>query len=300
MKPKKGRNLGDMPKILIVGADGQLAFDLIKIFSNDYEIIKAVHGDFDVADKIATENFIKNCAPNIVINTVAYHKTEECELSPEKSFAVNAIGAFNVAKAAKEVGAKVIFISTDYVFDGSKEFFTEGDIPNPLNVYGASKLAGENLTKIVNENHYIIRTSWLYGVHKSGKGNNFVTLMLEKAKNDEIIKVIDDQFGSPTYTYNLALKIKELIDKSISSGVYHITNSGSCSWYEFAERIFELSNLKPNLERIKSGDGPSKIKRPKYSSLISENLKKQGIENLRPWQKALGDFMLEYNNKKPW
>ena len=286
-----------MRRVLIVGANGQLAFDLIKIFSNDYEIIKAVHDDFDVADKIATENFIKNYTPDIVINTAAYHKTEECELNPEKSFAVNAMGAFNVAKATKKVNAKVIFISTDYVFDGSKEFFTEGDIPNPLNVYGASKLAGENLTKIVNENYYIIRTSWLYGVHKSGKGNNFVTLMLEKAKNGENIKVINDQFGSPTYTYDLALKIKELIDKNISSGIYHITNSGSCSWYEFARKIFELSNLKPNLERIKSEDNPSKIKRPKYSVLVSENLKKQRIENLRPWQEALSDFMLEYNRK---
>ncbi len=187
-----------MRRVLIIGADGQLAFDLIRIFGDGYEIIKAVRSDVDVADKIATENFIKNCAPDIVINTAAYHKTEECELNPEKSFAVNAIGAFNVAKAAKEIGAKVIFISTDYVFDGAKEYFVESDSQNPLNVYGASKLAGENLTKIANENHYIIRTSWLFGIHKSGKGNNFVTLMLEKAKNGENIKVVNDQFGSPT------------------------------------------------------------------------------------------------------
>ncbi len=280
-------------KILVIGSTGMLAFDLIKVFSNDYEIIKAVHSDFDVADKIATENFIKNCAPNLIINAAAYHKTEECELNPEKSFAVNAIGAFNVAKATREIGAKIIFISTDYVFDGNKEYFTESDIPNPLNVYGTSKLAGENLTKIANENYFIIRTSWLFGIHKSGKGNNFVTLMLEKAKNDENIKVVDDQFGSPTYTYDLAAKIKELIDKNVSSGIYHITNSDSCSWYEFARKIFRLSNLKPNLERIKSGDGPSKIKRPKCSVLISENLKKQGVENLRPWQEALSSYFDE-------
>jgi len=274
-----------------------LAFDLIKIFGDSYEIIKSVRSDFDVADKMAAENFIKNCAPDVIINTAAYHKTEECELNPEKSFAVNAIGAFNVAKVAKEIGAKVIFISTDYVFDGTKEYFVESDIPNPLNVYGVSKLAGENLIKIANEDYYIIRTSWLFGIHKSGKGNNFVTLMLEKEKNGENIKVVDDQFGSPTYTYDLALKIKELVDKNVLPGMYHITNSGSCSWHEFTQKIFELSNLKPNLEQVKSADGPSKIKRPKYSVLISENMKKQGIESLRPWQEALGDFMLEYNKK---
>ncbi|KKR55415.1 MAG: dTDP-4-dehydrorhamnose reductase [Candidatus Curtissbacteria bacterium GW2011_GWA1_40_24] len=286
-----------MRKILIVGANGQLAFDLIRIFSGNYEILKADSGNFDVADKIATESFIKNHAPNIVINTAAYHKTEECELNPEKSFAVNAIGAFNVAKAAKEVGAKIVFISTDYVFDGGKKYFTESDAPNPLNVYGASKLAGENLTKIANEDYFIIRTSWLFGIHKSGKGNNFVTLMLEKAKNGENIKVVNDQFGSPTYTYDLALKIRELIDKNIPSGAYHITNSNSCSWYEFAQKIFELTNMRISIEKIKSTDSPSRIKRPQYSVLISENLKKQGIESLRPWQDALGDFVLECNKK---
>jgi len=284
-----------MKKVLIIGANGQLAFDLIKVFKDDSEIIGSTHEDFDVADKMAVFNFIENKKPEIIINAAANTKTEECELNPEKSFQTNAIGAYNVSKAAASIGAKIIFVSTDYVFDGSKEFFTELDNPNPLNVYGASKLAGENLVKIANENHFIIRTSWLFGIHKSGKGNNFATLMLEKAKVGENIKVTDNQFGSPTYTYDLALKIKELIDKNVSSGIYHITNSGSCSWYEFAEKIFELSNLKPNLERIKSENSLSKIKRPKYSILVSENLKKQGIESLRPWRGALGDFLLEYN-----
>ncbi|MBI2635355.1 MAG: dTDP-4-dehydrorhamnose reductase [Parcubacteria group bacterium] len=278
-------------KVLIVGSAGMLAFDLLRTFEDDYEVIGASRADFDVTDKSAALSFIKNHTPDVVINTAAYHKTEECELNPEKSFAVNAIGAFNIAKAAKKVGAKIIFINTDYVFDGSKEFFTENNNPNPLNVYGASKLAGENLTKIANENHYIIRTSWLFGGHRSGKGHNFVSLMLGKAKNGENIKVINDQFGSPTYAYDLAVKIKELINKKAPSGIYHITNNGSCSWYEFAERIFKLAKLNPKIEKIKSSDGASKIKRPKYSVLISENLRKLGIDNLRPWQEALADHL---------
>ncbi len=282
-------------KVLIVGSDGQLAFDLIKVFKDDCEVAGSTHKDFDVADKTAVFNFIENKKPEIIINAAANTKTEECELNPEKSFQTNAIGAYNVSKAAASVGAKIIFISTDYVFDGSKEFFTESDNPNPLNVYGASKLAGELLTRIANQDYFIIRTCWLYGAHGSGKGYSFISLMLEKARNSENIKVVDDQFGSPTYTYDLALKIKELINKNAPAGTYHIANSCSCSWYEFAKKIFELSNLKPNFEQIKSGDGLSKIKRPKYSVLLSENLKKQGIESLRPWQNALRDFLSEYN-----
>jgi len=280
-------------KILIIGANGQLAFDLVRIFEGDYGVIRVDREDFDISDWSATNRFIAAVRPDIVINTAAYHKTEECEINPERSFAVNAIGAFNAAEAAKEIGAKIIFFSTDYVFDGKKKFFTEDDKPNPLNVYGASKLAGENLIKIANDNFYIIRTSWLFGIHRSSKGLNFVNSMFEKAKNNETIKVVDDQFGCPTYTYDLALKIKELVDKNAASGIYHITNSGSCSWHEFAQKIFELASLQSNIEKIKSKDSPSKIRRPQYSVLISENLKKQGIESLRPWQEALSAYLDE-------
>ena len=284
-----------MAKIIIIGANGQLAFDLKKVFEIDHEVIGATRADFDITDGVSVSNFIKYHAPDIVINTAAYHKTEECELNPEKSFAVNAVGAYNAAKAAADINAKIVFFSTDYVFGGDKENFKESDAPNPLNVYGASKLAGEILTRTANKNYYIIRTSWLYGSHKSGKGNNFVSLMLEKAINGENIKVVDDQFGSPTYTRDLALKIKELIDKKAPSGIYHITNSGSCSWYEFARRIFEFSGVKADISAISSAERQSNMKRPKCSVLVSENLEKQGIEKLRPWQDALREFLVQYS-----
>jgi len=280
-------------KILIIGSTGQLAFDLIRVLKEDCEVIGASRADFDVTDRSAIENFIKNHRPDIVINTAAFHKTEECELNPEKSFAVNAIGAFNAAKAATETGAKIIYISTDYVFDGSKEFFTENDKPNPLNVYGASKLAGEILTKIANENYYIIRTCWLFGIHKSGKGHNFVSLMLEKAKNGETIKAVSDQFGSPTYTYDLAVKIEELIDKKAPPGIYHITNGGFCSWYELTKKIFELSQVKADLVPVSSQEYPSNIKRPKFSVLKSEKLKAVTLDDLRPWEEALAAYFEE-------
>jgi dTDP-4-dehydrorhamnose reductase len=283
-----------MKKVLIIGANGQLAFDLIKIFKGDYEIIRADREDFDVSDWSAASRFMAIARPNIVINTAAFHKTEECEFNPQKSFEVNTIGALNTAKAAAAVNAKIVFISTDYVFDGNKKNFSEDDKPNPLNVYGTSKLAGELLTRIANQDYFIIRTCWLYGAHSSGKGYNFVSLMLEKARSGENIKVVGDQFGSPTYTYDLALKIKELIDKNAPSGIYHITNSGSCSWYEFAKKIFEIVNINTNLEAVDSNAKPSNIKRPRYSVLISSKLADLGISKLRPWSSALSDFLTVY------
>lgn len=279
-----------MKKILIIGAAGQLAFDLIEVLKRNYEIIPATRNDFDVVDSSGAEKFIKNHKPNIVINAAAYHKTEECELNPEKSFQVNAIGAYNVAKAASDINARIIFFSTDYVFDGSKKFFTESDAPRPLNIWGASRLAGEILVRIANPNHYIIRTSWLFGVHRSSKGHNFVSLMLEKAGTGSPIKVVNDQFGSPTFARDLAGKVLELIEHNAPYGIYHITNSGSCSWHGFAKEIFKLTNSRVDLVAINSKDSSSRIKRPQYSVLESENLKKAGIKELRSWNEALAAY----------
>ncbi|MDP3770302.1 MAG: dTDP-4-dehydrorhamnose reductase [bacterium] len=282
-----------MKKILIVGSDGQLAFDLIRVLKPDYEIIEAKHSDFDVSDFFATRKFIEHIRPDIVINTAAYNKTEEAERDPKKSFDVNAIGAYHVAYAASSVGAKVFYFGTNYVFDGTKDKFSEEDTPNPLNVYGASKFAGEGLTKIANKKAFIIRTSNLFGIHQGGKGYNFVSLMLEKAKSGEEVKVVNDQFGSPTYAYDLALKIEELIDRNIAPGTYHITNSGLCSWYEFAEKIFELSGVHPRALTPVSSERISGMKRPRNTTLVSKNLSAVGIAPLRSWQEALAVYFHE-------
>jgi len=282
-----------MSKVLIIGAEGQLAYDLIRVFEKDHRVIAAGHGDLDVVKREQVDKFIKRRKPRVVINTAAFHNTTKCELNPEKSFRVNALGAYNVAKASAKVGARVVFMSTDYVFDGTKKGFTENDSPNPLNVYGASKLAGEVLTKIANEDFYIIRSSWLFGIHKSGKGHDFVSLMLEKAKDKKEIKVVNDQFGCPTYTLDLALKIKELVDRKVPSGTYHLVGTGSTSWYGLAKKIFELAHLDVNLVPVDSSKFPSIFKRPKYSILTTRNLKNLKIKPLRPWQKALKDHLEE-------
>ena len=278
-------------KVLIIGSTGLLAFDLIRVFEEDYKVIESKHSDFDVVNEQAVLRFIKLYSPDIVINTAALVKVDACESNPRKAFEVNTIGALNVAKAAKAVGALNIYISTGYIFDGSKASFSENDIPNPLNVYGASKLAGEILTKIIGGNYYIIRTSWLYGIRN--KDSVFASKILGLAKKGEVIEVVDDQFGTPTYTLDLALKIKELADKKVSNGVYHITNSGFCSWYGYAEKILELCSVHAELVAIKLEERCEVVKRPKYSVLTEKNLKKIGIQQLRSWDEALLDYLKE-------
>lgn len=279
--------------ILIIGSTGLLAFDLRRVLKEDdgYKVIGSNHDDFDVIDKQATIKFITRIKPDIIINTAAFIKGDECERDPKKSFEVNAVGAHNVAVAAKAVGALNIYISTNYVFDGNKKSFSENDMPSPLNVYGASKLAGENLTKIVGGKYYIIRTSWLYGIRR--KDSNFIAQVIGPAKKGEAIKVIDDQFGTLTYTLDLAKKIKELVDKNAPNGVYHIANSGFSSWRGFAEKILELCKINAKIISIKLTEKNPIVKKPKYSVLTSENLEKYGIQNLRPWEEALKDYLLE-------
>ncbi len=277
--------------VLIMGSAGLLAFDLIRVFRGDYKVIEASRRDFDIVDETAVKKFISFRKPDIIINTAALVKVDACESNPRKAFNVNAVGALNVAKAAKNIGALNIYISTNYVFDGIKRFFSEDDKTNPINIYGASKLAGEILTKIIGGNYYIIRTSWLYGIRR--KDSVFVSQVLESAKKGEAIKLVNDQFGTPTYTLDLARKIKELTDKKVPNGVYHITNSGFCSWYKFAEKILKLCGIHAELVAIKLAERSPIVKKPKCSVLININLEKTGIQNLRPWEEALKDYLLE-------
>ncbi len=284
-----------MKKILLIGANGQLAHDLINVLNKSSEVTKATRDDFDVTNYSACLNFFTRVQPDVVINTAAYHKTEDCEKNPDISFQVNAIGAYNVSHAAAEVNAKIIFLSTDYIFDGKKKKYYEDDKTNPLNVYGASKLAGEILTKIANNNYYIVRTTGLFGEKISGKGHNFVQLMLDKAKTEKIIKVVNDQYCSPTYSFDLAGKITELIDKDVPSETYHIVNSGSCSWYYFAKKIFALAGIKVKLIPVSSNSFTSIVKRPQYSVLASKNLNKVGISPLRKWEEAVLEYIQSLN-----
>lgn len=233
--------------------------------------------------------------PDIIINTAAFHNVPECEKNPEKAFLVNSVGVKNLVDICRENNITLIYISTDYVFDGRKNSpYDEEDIPNPLNVYGVSKLAGEFLAK-KTEKHYIIRVASLFGISgcRAKGGSNFVKTMINFAKTRERVEVTSNIICSPTYTLDAAFKIREIVEEKFPYGVYHVTNSGSCSWYEFAKEIFRLigANIEVK-ERIESEESAG-VKRPLYSALTSKKLKP-----LRHWKEALKAYLEEEKTLK--
>jgi dTDP-4-dehydrorhamnose reductase len=279
-------------KIAVIGSTGQLGTDLVKILGTAHEVIGLTHNDLEVADHDSCL-ILKEPQPDMVINTAAFHKTDQCEEEPLKSFSVNALGARNVAMITKEIDATAVFISTDYVFDGSKkEPYTEDDVPAPINTYGISKLAAEHFTR-QNPKHYIIRIASVFGkAGASGKGGNFVETMITKAKNNDPITVINDMWMSPTYTKDASSIIKEIAEKQLPYGVYHATNKGYCSWYQFAEQIFRFTGLTPELTPIKTEQLTMKAKRPQFSALKSIKLTNYDIE-VPTWQQALRKYLVE-------
>jgi len=279
-------------KIAVIGSTGQLGTDLVKVLGATHEVIGLTHNDLEVADHDSCL-ILKKHKPDMVINTAAFHKTDQCEEEPLKTFSVNALGARNVAMITKEIGATAVFISTDYVFDGSKkEPYTEDDVPAPINTYGISKLAAEHFTR-QNPKHYIVRIASVFGkAGASGKGGNFVETMITKAKNNDPITVIDDMWMSPTYTKNASSIIKEIAEKQLPYGVYHATNRGYCSWYQFAEQILQLTGLTPELTPIKTEQLTMKAKRPQFSALKSIKLTNYDME-VPTWQEALREYLVE-------
>lgn len=279
-------------KIVIIGSTGQLGTDLVKILQDNNEVIGLTHNDIEVSDYKSCL-ILKELKPEVIINTAAFHKTDQCEEEPLKTFSVNAIGAKNVATISKEINAITVYISSDYVFDGSKkEPYTEEDTPNPINTYGISKLAGELYTK-QNPKHYIIRVASLFGVAgASGKGGNFVETMIKKALNKEVINVVDDMWMSPTYTKDAALIIKKILKANVPYGIYHATNKGYCTWFQFAQEIFKLTGLTPIIKPIRTDQLQMKAKRPRFSALESVKLPKYGIQTRR-WEEALKEYLIE-------
>jgi len=272
-------------KIALTGSDGMLGHDIQKIFT-DVELINFTLNDFDITDLDRTMSAIKEAKPYYLIHPAAYTDVDGCENDPETAYQVNAVGAKNVTIACEEIGCPVLYISTDYVFDGTKkEPYIESDDPNPVNEYGLSKLHGERFISAMTDSFYIVRTSWLYG--KSGK--NFVETISRLLSEKDEIRVINDQTGSPTYTYDLALKLRELIGKGF--GTYHITNSSKCSWYEFALEIAALKQSDTKMIPITSDEYKLPARRPSYSVLASTMLKQAGIMELRSWKEALKEYM---------
>lgn len=282
-------------KIAIIGAKGQLGFDLVRAFKDTgHEVVPLTHADIDVTDFKLSQKILKNIQPEAVINCAAYVRVDDAEDFTDKAFVVNALGARNIALICKDLNSILVHISTDYIFDGQKsQPYTEEDIPNPLNVYGNSKLAGEYFVRNTLDKYYIIRSSSFFGAAgASGKGGNFVETMIKKVRNNEEIRVVDDMIMSPTYTKDAAEMIKRILTRELPFGIYHAANSGQCSWYEFAGAIFEMLGMEVSLFPTKTNILQSKARRPMFSPLARIKLKKYGLE-MESWEEALERYLIE-------
>jgi len=281
-------------KVALIGASGQLGTDLCKTLTT-FDLVPLTHQDIEITDIDSAKQVLRSHCPDVIINTAAFVRVDDCETNPDRAFLVNAIGARNVAVVAQELGAKLVHISTDYVFGGEMEShttpYTEFDTPVPPNIYGKSKLAGENFVRHLCHKHFIIRVSALFGTAGcSGKGGNFIETMIRLAKERPELTVVNDQVFSPTYTKDLARKITWLITTEYY-GTFHITNRGTCSWYDFAVEILKQAGLSTPIKPITSDQYPQKARRPHYSVLDNFHLRLLGADDMRPWQEALTDYL---------
>ena len=310
--------------ILITGANGQLGYNLVKNLSDKYNVVGVDIEDFDISEFTPTKDFIVNTKPGIIIHTAAFTDVDGCEMLQEKAFKVNGLGTRNISIAAKYVDATLFYISTDYVFNGKKDSpYYEYDSLKPISVYGKSKLLGEEFVKEQLNNFFIIRIAWLYGEN----GNNFIKTMIKLAETKDKIQVVNDQYGSPTWTEDVAEQISKLISSELY-GTYHCTSQGSCTWFEYALEIFKevgykaevapngsvrlnprtynteprtqnpesnTQNLRPiTLKAVSSEEFKRPARRPKNSVLENYMLQLQGLDIMPHWKK----FLKRYLNPK--
>ncbi len=282
-----------MESVAVIGSNGQLGSDIVEVLEEKgFVPIPLTHGQIEISRRDSVHSALKDIRPWAVVNTAAFHNVPLCERQPNRAFEVNALGAKNLAEVSEDLGFILVHISTDYVFDGSKRApYVEGDLPNPLNAYGITKLAGEYFIQAYGKRYYILRTSGLYGRRPCrAKGYNFVSLMLKMGREKGKVRVVDDEILSPTHTLELARQISIILDVLPDFGLYHATAEGECSWYEFAKAIFEISGVKARVERAEPGEFSSGVKRPKYSVLENKKLKEMGINAFQHWREALREF----------
>lgn len=277
--------------IVVLGADGQLGTDLVDEFGGAAAGLTKEEVDVTRPEEVAE---ITEMSPDAVINTAAFIRVRAAEDSAEEAFAVNAAGALNVARAAEECGATCLYIGTDYVFDGRDDDpYTEDDTPNPLNVYGTSKYAGELLTRNYCTDHYIVRTSSLFGTAgPRGDDRNFVETITGKAQQNDEIEVVNDIVMSPTYTGHLAAAIARLLEVAPPAGTYHLTNDGAATWYDFAEEIVRQQSLDAEVVPVSAERYDDPVQRPDNSSLANTKAAKHDI-TLPSWQDGLSAYLQE-------
>lgn len=278
-------------KVIVTGAKGQLGTDVVHLFKDlpGYEVYGFGRENLDITDGGQVQRVFAEINPDIVIHAAAYTKVDQAESDSDAAYKVNAIGTRNIAIAAEKTESKLVYVSTDYVFNGEAVApLNEFEPTNPVSVYGKSKLAGEQFVRDFHSRYFIVRTSWVYGIH----GQNFVKTMIKLAQEKDELQVVHDQIGSPTYAWDLANKIAEIVSTD-NYGTYHVSNSGVCSWFEFAQAIFEEAGMKINVNPCTTEDFPRPAPRPKYSVLDHMGLRLNGFEEMRHWRDALREFIAE-------
>lgn len=281
-------------KVAVLGGNGQLGKDICAAFLADgMETFPLTHGDVQIESMNSVSETLGTLKPDLVINTAAFHHVEKCEADPATAFAVNAFGARNVAHVTNQLEATLLHISTDYVFNGLKGApYLEEDAPMPLNSYGNSKLAGEYFVRSLNPRHFVVRVSAIYGQNpcRAKGGLNFVELMLKLSRERERLRVVPDEYVSPTPTVEVARQVLAL-GKTPEYGIYHASCEGSCSWYEFAKAIFEITGTQVSVEPAAPGEFAVKVARPKYSVLENAALKRKGLNVFTHWKQGLQQYV---------
>ncbi|UYO05147.1 dTDP-4-dehydrorhamnose reductase [Paenibacillus sp. PSB04] len=280
-------------RVLVTGASGQLGKDVVALFQQKgHEVMGCSRSELDITNLEQCQQIINEFQPDSIIHCAAYTAVDAAETDVDEAYRANAVGTRNVAVAAEKAGAKMVYISTDYVFNGRSEVpYQEYDNTDPKSVYGKSKRAGEVLTQSLSSRYFIVRTSWVYGLH----GNNFVKTMLRLGQEKPQLQVVHDQKGSPTYTADLARFLEELVQTE-KYGVYHASNSGDCTWFEFTQAIFEEAKelgfmIKAQVESCTTEQFPRPAPRPANSVMDHLSIRTNGLTDFRPWREGLVDFL---------
>lgn len=289
-------------KILLLGANGQLGQDIQKIAPDNVEIEAITRNQLDISELNSISDFLANKSFDVLVNCTSYHKTDEVESNAKKAFDINAFAVKAMAKACENSGARFIHISTDYVFGGDKHDspLTENAMPAPLNVYGASKLMGENLAKANCVDTVIFRVASLFGTAgASGKGGNFVETMIRFGKEKGHLKVVNDQYMSPTSTLDIADILFKFLSANGPAGTYNVVNSGQASWYEFAKKIIEKSGVNATVDPVPATEYPTPALRPSYSVLSNKKVGDIIQQNIPTWETALERYLVEKGHLQP-
>lgn len=280
-------------RVAIFGVGGQLGRAVAAVLESAHDVVSVDHDRADIRHAGAVEDVVRSAKPDWVVNGAAMTHVDRCENEPLAAFETNALGARNVARACKAAGARMVHVSTDYVFDGEKAgAYTEEDVARPINAYGMSKLAGEWFVRAAWDSHVIVRTSGLYGLYVCrGKGKSFAETILARAREGQALKIVSDERLTPTFTEDLARQILAIVERDIPSGVYHATNAGSCSWFEFATELLRLARVETTIEPIHARDWKSPTRRPANSMLENQALAKIGIDVMPDWRDALARYV---------